>query len=299
MTTIGLVGAGAMGSALGANWLAGGQSVLTCLTGRSPRTRDLATEAGLGTVFTLEQLVGASDLVVSVVPPGSAVAAAQSLATAARRAGVAPVVADLNAVSPPTMAKVAAVLGSAGCPVVDGSISAAPPRAGGEPATIYVSGPRARSFAALSSPWLDVVVLDAPVGAASALKMCTASMYKGVKALILAALLTAEVHGVREQFVADVAREWPEGVPHWHTDVAVAAAKAWRFVDEMREISRTQGGVGLPPELFEGVAALYSYAAATPLGRTPLEALDRSATVEEVLAGLRREPGVPAGDAGG
>lgn len=67
----------------------------------------------------------------------------------------------------------------------------------------------------------------------------------------------------------------------------------------MREISRTQDGVGLPPELFDGVAALYAYAAATPLGRTPLEALDRSAAVEEVLSGLRGEPGIPARDAGG
>ncbi len=299
MTTIGLVGAGAMGSALGANWVAGGQSVLTCLTGRSPRTRDLATRAGLGTVTTLDQLVNASDLVVSVVPPASAVEAAQSVANAARRTTARPLVADLNAISPGTVERARTVLAAVGCELVDGSISASPPRAGGEPATVYVSGSRARSFAALSSPWLDVVVLDGPVGAASALKMCTASMYKGVKALVLAALLTAEAHGVREQFLADVARVWPEDVPRWHTDVAVATAKAWRFVEEMREISRTQEGVGLPPELFDGVAALYTYAAATPLGRTPLEALDRSAAVEEVLAGLRGEPGVPARDAGG
>lgn len=43
--------------------------------------------------------------------------------------------------------------------------------------------------------------------------MCTASMYKGTKALIMQAMLTADAHGVREEFLADTAREWPDDVP--------------------------------------------------------------------------------------
>lgn len=287
MQTIGLVGAGEMGSALGANWVAGGHPVVTCLTGRSARTRGLAGRAGLESVSTLDELVAASDLVVSVVPPGNAVPAARSVAAAAGRTATRPLVADLNAVSPRTVAEVQAALASAGCALVDGSISAPPPRPDRDPARMYVCGPQAGSFAALSNPWLDVVVLAAPVGAASALKMCTASMYKGVKALVMQALLTADAHGVREEFLADVRRAWPEDVPHWHSDIAVAAAKAWRFVDEMHEIALTQHGAGLPPELFEGVAAAYTYAAGTALGRTPLEEVDRSAGVSAVLAALR------------
>lgn len=67
----------------------------------------------------------------------------------------------------------------------------------------------------------------------------------------------------------------------------MAAAKAWRFADEMREIASTQGDAGLPAALFEGVAAAYAHAAGTRLGRTPLESLDRTAGMDEVLAGLR------------
>lgn len=285
--TIGLVGAGAMGSALGANWVAGGHAVSTCLAGRSPRTRELAARAGMTTVATMDDLLACCDLVVSVVPPASAVEAASSIGGAAGRVTARPLVADLNAVSPRTVERVRTVLAAAGCDLVDGSISASPPRVDGEPARVYLCGPRAGDVTALTSPWLDIVLLDGPLGTASALKMCTASMYKGVKALVLQALLTAEAHGVREEFLADVSRAWPDDVPHWHSDVAVAAAKAWRFADEMREIASTQGDAGLPAALFDGVAAAYAHAAGTRLGRTPLEALDRSAGMDEVLADLR------------
>jgi len=152
---------------------------------------------------------------------------------------------------------------------------------------VYVSGPDVAAFLAAGNPRLDVVRLDGPVGAASALKMCTASMYKGTNALVMQALLTADAHGVREQFLADTAREWPDAVPTWHLDVAVAATKAWHFVDEMHEIARTQQAVGLSPELFEGVAAAYERATRTRLGTGSPEDVDRGAGVEDVLALLR------------
>ena len=132
-----------------------------------------------------------------------------------------------------------------------------------------------------------MVRLDGPIGTASALKMCTASMYKGTKALEMQALLTADAHGVREEFLADTAREWPDAVPRWHLDVAVAATKAWRFVDEMQQIARTQSDVGLPAELFEGVAAAYTRAAETELGQSAPEDVDRASSVEDVMARLR------------
>jgi 3-hydroxyisobutyrate dehydrogenase-like beta-hydroxyacid dehydrogenase len=284
---IGLVGAGAMGSGMGAGWVVGGARVVTCLTGRSDRTRALAVAAGLDPVSSLDEVLAASDIVVSVVPPAAALSAAEEIAQAAQRVGVGPLVADLNAVAPSTVGKIQQVLTAAGCALVDGSISDAPPTAEAEPARVYVCGERAGEFAALPNPWLDVVCLSGPVGAASALKMCTASMYKGTKALIMQALLTAEAHSVRAEFLADTRRAWPDDVPTWHTDVAVAASKAWRFVDEMHEIARTQRDAGLPGALFEGVAAAYERAAGTELGHTDPEGVDRTATVDAVIAALK------------
>lgn len=292
MARIGLVGAGAMGSALGAGWVAGGARVCTCLTGRSDRTRELAAVAGLDTVSSVDEVLADSDLVVSVVPPAAATSAAQEIAAAAARVGVHPVVADLNAVAPSTVWRIGELLAEAGCELLDGSISGPPPKAQAAPVRVYICGPGAEQFVDLPSPWLDVVQLPGPVGSASALKMCTASMYKGTKALVMQALLTADAHGVREEFLADTAQAWPEDVPGWHTDVALAASKAWRFVDEMHEIARTQRDAGLPAALFEGVASAYERAARTELGHTDPERVDRAATVEAVIAALR---GTPAG----
>jgi 3-hydroxyisobutyrate dehydrogenase-like beta-hydroxyacid dehydrogenase len=276
-----------MGSALGAGWVAGGARVLTCLIGRSDRTRTLATGAGLELAATLDEVVATCNVVVSVVPPASAVSCAESIAQAAERREVHPLVIDLNAIAPSTVRQIGVRLGKAGCDLLDGSVSGAPPRADSTPTRVYVCGPRAVELVRVPNPWIDVVQLAGPVGAASALKMCTASMYKGIHALVMQALLTAEANGVREPFLDDTARRWPADVPHWHIDVAVAASKGWRFVDEMNEIARTQADAGLPADLFEGVAAAYERAARTELGHADPEHIDPSATVDAVVAGLR------------
>ncbi len=294
MATIGMMGVGAMGSALGRGWVAGGHRVVTSLDGRSARTRGLVAGTGIEVLPGLDEVVDAADLVVSVVPPGRAADAAGAVSVAAARTGARPLVADLNAVSPPTVHEVQRLLAEAECALVDGAISAGPPRADHR-TRVYVSGPDVDAFAVAVNPWIDLVHLDGPVGAASALKMCTASMYKGTKALVMQALLTADAHGVREEFLADTAREWPDAVPTWHLDVAVSATKAWRFVDEMHEIARTQQAVGLPGELFEGVAAAYERAARTELGASSPEDVDRAASVDEVLARLRAQPPTSAG----
>ena len=85
MRVVGIVSAGAMGSALGARLRDGGASVLVALDGRSDRTRRLATDAGLQDVGSLASLVREAELVLSVVPPGAAVDVAEKIA-----AGVGP-----------------------------------------------------------------------------------------------------------------------------------------------------------------------------------------------------------------
>jgi 3-hydroxyisobutyrate dehydrogenase-like beta-hydroxyacid dehydrogenase len=285
MQAIGMIGAGAMGSAIGAGWVAAGHQVSMSPVGRSERTLALAAAAGIAEVPSLDDLVAGSDLVVSVVPPRAALEVAADVAAAAVRRRASPLVADLNAVAPSTVRQAERLLARARCDLIDGSLSGPPPRAGAEPVRTYLSGVRCSE---LVHPWLDVVVVDGGVGAASAVKMCTASMYKGTKALMMQALLTADAFGVREHFLADTAREWPDDVPTWHLDVALAATKAWRFVGEMREIAATQADADLPAALFDGVAAAYEHAAGSTLGHTAPENLDPTATVDDILAALRR-----------
>jgi 3-hydroxyisobutyrate dehydrogenase-like beta-hydroxyacid dehydrogenase len=282
MTTVAIVSPGYMGAGLGWALHEGGARVVATVRGRSARTRRLAGEAGLELLPSLFDVVAVADVVLSVTPPGAARAAAQTIANAARESGATPVVADLNAVSPGTMGAIADEL--AGLPVVDGSISGPPPTT--EPgARLFLSGVKAVDVAAL--PWDDKiqpVVLGTGLGSASALKMCTASVYKGLTALVTQAMRVAGRHGVVDQVLADLARN---GLDR-STGVAVAATKAHRFVDEMREIAATQAEAGLTPDLFAAFAEVYAEVAGTDLAHGDPESTARSLTPAQIVERLSR-----------
>lgn len=276
-TTVGLVGAGHMGAGLGVALREGGARVLTSLAGRSARTVRFVTEAGLETVPTLADVVDAADVVLVVTPPGEARAAARSIAGTERNA----LVADLNATAPSTVDDLAEIYGGGGLSFVDGSISGPPPtvRPG---ARIYLSGPDAAVVAAL--PWchVDPVDLGTAVGTASALKMCTASVYKGLDGLVAQALRAAAHYDVLDAVIADLTLA-RLGDPR---RIAVAATKAHRYVPEMREIAAAQQGAGLTPALFTAYAELFAEIALSPLGTADPETVSRSLTPAEVVAGI-------------
>ena len=180
-------------------------------------------------------------------------------------------------------------LTAAGLELVDGSISGGPPRADYR-TRVYVSGPRAVQLAEAAPAWLDLRVVGDEVGLASAVKMCTASMYKGSTALLLHALATAQAHGVLPQVLDDLGDAFPRQIEHAGRQIAVSAAKAGRFVGEMHEISATQESVGLTPALFEAIADVYRAVAETPLAAQAPEDVAPApelASVLEQLGGRR------------
>jgi 3-hydroxyisobutyrate dehydrogenase-like beta-hydroxyacid dehydrogenase len=275
-----------MGSALGASWLAEGHDVATSLRGRSARTLTLARDAGLMMVDSLEELVEA-DVIVSVVPPAAALPAARAIAAAAVRSTATPLTVDLNAVSPMTLMQIVTVLRSGRLDLVDGAISGPPPQPGPARTTLYFSGERAPELSMLSGSGYRTVILSERAGAASALKMSTSSMYKGMNALVLQALVTASHFGVLDAFIEDVSAIWPDDVPHWPWHSALAASKSDRFVDEMREIAATQAEAGLPSELFHGVAEAFAHISDSELARSAPESIERSISLTELLDRLR------------
>ena len=103
MTTVGLHGAGHMGSGLGWALREGGARVVTTLAGRSARTRKMVADAGLEPLDSLDAVVAAADVILTVVPPDAARAAATALAEATRRTRTRPLTADLNAIAPSTV----------------------------------------------------------------------------------------------------------------------------------------------------------------------------------------------------
>ncbi len=277
---VGLVGAGNMGSALGSVLREGGARVITTLAGRSPRTARLVEAAGLELVPDLETLMDTASHILVVTPPGAAVDAARALSDAARRSGARPLVADMNAIAPQTAASVAEAL--APLHFVDGSISGPPPT--DHPgARLYFAGPRAAEFVTL--PWRHVTPIDlgAHAGAASALKMSTASVYKGLVGLFAQAMRSADHYDVLDPVLADLRGAGYDLVG----SVALAATKAHRYVGEMREISQTQAGAGLPPELFAAFAEIYAEISRRPLASDDPETVDRTLPASDVVARLK------------
>jgi 3-hydroxyisobutyrate dehydrogenase-like beta-hydroxyacid dehydrogenase len=279
-TAVGIVSAGEMGSALGAALRAGGARVVTTVAGRSTRTAGLAATAGLELLPDLDAVVRASSVLLSVVSPQDAGTVAETLLAHARRAGVAPVLADLNAIAPEQVADLAAAADRAGLPFVDGAVSGAPPQPDRPLARLLLSGPAARR----------VAVLDGPAGAASAAKMCTGGVRKGVTALVINALLVAAEHGVLEPVVAELQRSLRRDPV---LEAELAAAKAWRFAPEMEAVAATQAAAGLDPALHRAIAAVFERTASSPLARRAPEQVDRAergADATRIVSDLRPLP---------
>ncbi|MBA2332441.1 MAG: NAD(P)-dependent oxidoreductase [Actinobacteria bacterium] len=293
--TIGIVSPGAMGSAVGRAYAAGGARVVATVAGRSGRTRELAH--GLELLPDLDEVVRLSDMVLSIVPPEHAAAVAADIGAAARRADADPLVADLNAIAPGTARSIQTKLAGSGLDLVDGSISGGPPHAGGS-TRIYLSGGRATELAALPAPGIDARIVGPEIGAASAVKMSTASVYKGTVGLLAHALLAADANGVLPHVLDDLRESYPELVERAASSIGRAATKADRYAGEMREIAATQAAAGLPPELFDGFAALYAALARSRLAQAAPESIGPETRLEDVLAALSAEGAARTGEAG-
>jgi 3-hydroxyisobutyrate dehydrogenase-like beta-hydroxyacid dehydrogenase len=241
----------------------------------------------------LHVLVRDADVVLSVVPPGAAGDVAEAIAAVAGDAR--PLVADLNAIAPDTAVAIEARLAQRGLETVDGSISGPPPHA---PSTtrIYLSGARAAEVAALPLTGVERILVGAEVGLASAVKMCTASVYKGRVALLAQALRTAQAYGVVEHVLGDLVDTGLASRERTGGTIGKASAKAWRYVPEMEQIAATQGAAGLTPELFRAIADVYAELAGRSLAEAPEDVAD-DVPLAEVLDRLS-EGGGGRGGAG-
>ncbi len=198
MKTVAILSPGNMGHAVGRALAQYGVDVVTCLAGRSGRTRSLAREAGIRDVPSLERLVAESDLILSILVPAEAVAVAREVAKALRATEGDVAFADCNAVSPETANRAARVIEEAGGQFIDAGIIGSPPGVGAPP-RFYASGPHEAVLAELDDKGIEVKPMGGGIGRASAIKMCYGAWTKGASALRTALLTSAELLGVSEE----------------------------------------------------------------------------------------------------
>lgn len=248
-TTVGVLHPGSMGAAVGGAVVAAGHHVLWTSEDRSAATCDRAERFGLDDVHWLNAVVNQSDIILSICPPHAALEVAEEV----RNLGFQGVYVDANAVSPATTRAVGETVRGVGAMFVDGGIIGGPPVEPGI-ARLFLSGPEAPRVAhVFQGGPLEVVVLDAPVGAASALKMAYAAWTKGTSALLTDVLALAVHEDVLEPLLA----QWDPALIRRADGLGTAAAKAWRWVGEMEEIAASFEAAGLPGGFHHAAAEVY------------------------------------------
>jgi putative dehydrogenase len=262
--TVAIVAPGSMGAGVAERLTGHNVKVLTSLAGRSAASDKRAAAAGMQAVD--DRQLAEADFLVSIVPPGEALALAQRLAPVLAAANRKPVYVDCNAISPPTLLKVAAAIKPTGCGFVGAGIIGPPPKPGSSNTRFYAAGPFARNFAVLNDYGLIVRVLDGPLTAASALKMSYAGITKGFTALGAAMMLAATRGGSAEPLQAELAESQPALLAFLGQSVPGMYGKAYRWVAEMDEISGFVGDDYAENEMLSAAARFYERMAADQAG---------------------------------
>ncbi|KAG2344183.1 hypothetical protein BDR05DRAFT_197976 [Suillus weaverae] len=266
MSAIAIVSAGAMGSAIAKRLVHGGCTVYTNLDGRSPAAHSRALAAGM-TIVPLPTLLSNSSWILSIVPPGEALAFAQRIRSALALADASPLpraFVDCNAVNPEMVKRIGGLFRETPVGFIDAGIVGTPPRDGWDPTFYACSEPGSEDvleeFAALSQYGLKVSLLKgagAGIGDASSLKLCESMMKKGSIGLFMTMMLTAhrsspatadalmkELSISQPALMSRLIQTVPEGIP-----------KAYRFVAEMEGLAEFVGGG--EADVFMGFARVF------------------------------------------
>ena len=297
LRTIAILSPGDMGHGVGKALVERGYDVITCLVGRSERTRDLAARAGMRDVPSLADMVVRADLIMSVLVPAQAVTVAGQVAEAMRAAGAPRPYADCNAISPASARAMAAVIGAAGGDYIDAGIIGGSPAKGAVP-RLYTSGPRAALMDELDGADIVVRNLGPGVDSASGLKMCYAAMTKGTNALRVAMLTAAQTLGLYDELIAELAESQGAALADMESGIPGLPANAGRWIGEMEEIAATFQAAGVTPGFHQGAAEVFRMLDSTPYAAETPETIDHTRTLKETIEAtaetLRESPLAPA-----
>jgi 3-hydroxyisobutyrate dehydrogenase-like beta-hydroxyacid dehydrogenase len=267
---IAVIAPGSMGAAVARRLRDRGADVAMTLEGRGQASA--ARAAGVTLRDSEAELAGWANVVLSIVPPGEALALARRLAPVlVGRLGV--IYADCNAVSPDTVRMVAGSLPGVG--FVDIGIIGGPPQADDAGPRFYASGDSAAALRPLADWGIDLRPISGGIGAASALKMSYAGITKGLTALGCAMALAATSAGAAKALHDELSASQPELLRFLERGVPGMFDKSYRWVAEMDEIG-TFLGDGPGAAIYPAVARLYEVIAAdrgAPAPDGPIAAL--------------------------
>jgi hypothetical protein len=183
-------------------------------------------------------------------------------------------------------------------PSLDGGIIGGPPSLLDDNTwkkpSICISGPKlTHHLPASLITVLNIRDLGEKIGPASALKSCFASLSKGFTALSILSYTSAHMAGVLTELQDELQTFNPDMKRVAESGLTRMPPKAYRWVEEMRQIGETfaeEGGFGPGlggQDMFNGVAEVYDFVARdTVLGSERTEARKRGRTAEDVAVAV-------------
>jgi 3-hydroxyisobutyrate dehydrogenase-like beta-hydroxyacid dehydrogenase len=217
------------------------------------RLKGAAEALGVGVARDHSDAVRGAEIVFLAVTASSSLQAAQSCLPGLAEGQL---FLDINSVSPQRKIDTAALVAPTGAKYVDVAVMGAvapylhkvPCLAGGPGAEAFL--PVARSLG------MQVELVSADVGQASAIKMFRSIMIKGLEALFLESMLAASEYGVEARVLASLKETYPtldwEKLSGYMIERVVSHGR--RRAAEMREVAATLEEIGLEP-LMAGATA--------------------------------------------
>jgi 3-hydroxyisobutyrate dehydrogenase-like beta-hydroxyacid dehydrogenase len=279
--TIGVVGTGDMGSALGRSLISHDMKIVTSCNGRSLYSRNLAVKAGFEILESLSDVIEECDVFLSVVPPASANNLAKNVADAIRGVDRFPLYVDCNAISPASSKAIGDLISKVGSIYIDAGIVGPPPGLGATP-RLYVCGPQARQLLALDSMGIKVNYLGDTIGHASGLKMIYSGLNKGFNALSLLCYSAAVKMGLTEELEKELHDSLSWMKKRIDEQLPYLPVNAERWIDEMREVGSCMQRLGLPPDFHSGAANMFELLNMTPYAAETRQTFNKKRAARDV-----------------
>ena len=282
-TTIAILMPGDMGHGCGQAFKESGFRVVSCLDQRSERTKKLAYSSGIEDLKTIDNVIKTSDLVLSILPPGSALEQAETINTTILKHKKKITYVDCNAISPKTVEKISNAISSEFCNFIDAGIIGLNPIVEKGQTRLYVSGPNTDPVKILDGKGFIIKDLGKDIGKASAMKMIYASATKGTFALHAAVLTTAHKLGLSPDYFEELKFSKPEMLLAMERMVPRIPLDAARWEGEMYEIANTFSDAGITPKFHQASADIMRLANKTPIAKETRETVDQNRSLTEAL----------------
>jgi len=164
---------------------------------------------------------------------------------------------DINSVSPQRKIQAAAIVAPTGAVYLDVAVMA-PVAPYGHKVPCLIGGPGAQALAPrVRALGMQMEVVAAEVGQASAIKMFRSILIKGLEALMLESMLASSEYGVESRVLASLRETFPsidwEKLSGYLIERVVSHGR--RRAAEMREVADTVREIGLDPIMASATAA--------------------------------------------